>query len=149
MPRPTWLLGLMLLLVVSSVLTACGSNAAPSEHAHLPLAPAEAMPAEVQQAPARVQEAYRLAVANPTVFTQVPCYCGCDKLGHQDNYECYVAEAYAAGTFDYDAHALGCQICIDITHDTARLWAEGRSIGEIQAEIDALYARYGPPTTHE
>lgn len=108
------------------------------------MAAMDGMPAEVKTAPTTVQQAYRFAVANPDLLKQIPCYCGCDDIGHTSNYDCYVADVDAGGTVSYDSHALGCSICVDITQDTMRLLKQGKTVAEIKATIDQTYSQYGP-----
>ena len=107
------------------------------------MAPVADMPAEVQGAPP-VRQAYQFAAANPDVLTQIPCYCGCGAMGHASNYACYVAGQNEDGSIQYDNHALGCSICVDITLDTMRLIKEGQDVPEIRAYIDTTYAQFGP-----
>jgi hypothetical protein len=102
------------------------------------------MPMEVQTAPVTVQQAYQFAVANPDVLTRLPCYCGCGAMGHTSNYACYVAGRSANGTPQFDPHALGCSICVDITQDAMRMLKQGKSITEIRSAVDETYARFGP-----
>ncbi len=108
------------------------------------LAPMEEMPPEVQSAPDVVSEAYRFAVANPDVLTQLPCYCGCGAMGHTSNYSCYVADENPDGSLVFEEHALGCSICVDITQDAMRMLDEGKAIPEIRAYIDQTYSAFGP-----
>lgn len=110
------------------------------------MAPLDQMPSEVQKAPVSVQEAYRFAVANPEVLSQVPCHCGCGAVGHTSNYDCYVKDVQPSGEIEFDSHALGCSICVDITQDVMRLSREGKTLDDIQAFIDRVYSQYGPPT---
>jgi hypothetical protein len=102
------------------------------------------MPAEVLAAPAQVQQAYQFAAANPEVMQQVPCYCGCGDMGHTSNYACYVSGQGPDGKLEYDEHALGCSICVDITQDSMRLFEQGQSLPEVRSYIDSTYSRYGP-----
>jgi hypothetical protein len=122
--------------------TGCGPAAAPVEH-KLAMAPVGEMPHEVQQASARVVEAYQFAFANPEILGQIPCYCGCASLGHKSNYDCYVAGS-TSDSIDYDSHALFCLVCVDITHDTMRLLRSGSSAADIHVYVDSAYAGYGP-----
>ena len=115
----------LLLVVLSAALAGCGSASEKNTGHAYPMASLAEMPAEVQDAPAAVQQAYQFAVANPEVLTQIPCYCGCGAMGH-------------------DSHALGCSICVDITLDTMRMLDEGQTVPEIKATIDQTYAQYGP-----
>jgi hypothetical protein len=108
------------------------------------MAPMVQMPLAVQQAPTTVQQAYHFAVANSDLMKHVACYCGCGKVGHKSNYDCYVSGVDAAGNVIFDEHALGCSICVDITQDAMRLLRQGKSTAEISSTVDATYAKYGP-----
>ncbi len=101
------------------------------------------MPAEIQKAPTKVQQAYQFAVANPDALKNVPCFCGCGKVGHTSNYSCYVKEAKSTSEIVFDQHALGCSICVDITQDVMKMTGEGKAPKEIRAAIDQTYAQYG------
>jgi hypothetical protein len=96
------------------------------------------MPAEVKAAPSLVRQAYQFAVANPQLMDELPCYCGCGSLEHTSNYECYVAGVEAGGKLKYDAHALGCSICVDITQDAMRLLQQGKRVQQIRPYIEVL-----------
>jgi|SRR5262244_2439678 len=50
----------------------------------LPYDPAPARPPEV------VRDAYLFAAEHPEVAGYVPCYCGCENMGHRGNDECFV-----------------------------------------------------------
>lgn len=137
---------LILFILVAPVSAACSSQGDTSgEHAYH-LAPLSQMIHEVQQAPVSVREAYQFAVANPDVLQELPCYCGCGAMDHTSNYSCYVAGEDSNGAPQFDNHALGCQICVDITQDAMRLLDEGQSIDQIYDYVAATYSRFGPPT---
>jgi len=91
-----------------------------------------------------VQESYQFAAANPNLMTHIPCYCGCGDMGHTSNYACYVSGQGPDGKPEYDSHALGCSICVDITQDSMRLFEQGKSLAEVRSYIDSTYAKYGP-----
>lgn len=76
-----------------------------STHAYA-LAPESALPDNLRKAPPNVREAYRFAIANRDVLRRIPCYCGCG-AEHPSNYECYVKEVRADGTFQFDDMSLG------------------------------------------
>jgi hypothetical protein len=138
---------LVALLILSIGLAGCSPESKTGATNHdFAMAPLAEMPAEVQQAPIAVQQAYRFAVANPELLKQIPCYCGCGAMGHTSNYSCYVAGTGADGEVIYDSHALGCSICVDISQDTMRLLDQGKEVSEIFAYVDGSYARFGPPT---
>jgi hypothetical protein len=133
----------VVLPLLFGLLTGC-SNTSASGQGDLSMASMDGMPGEVKSAPTVVQQAYQFAAANPDVMKQIPCYCGCGAMGHRSNYSCYVSGVDEHGTITYDAHALGCSICVDITQDTMRLLKQGKSVSEIKAFIDQTYSQYGP-----
>jgi len=144
-PQRTVFTILILILLSSSVLTACsGSGASAADNSDLAMAPMAGMPVEVKSAPTTVQQAYQFAVANPDVMKQIPCYCGCGKMGHTSNYSCYVQSVDDKGVVTFDSHALGCSICVDITQDAMRLLRQGKTVAEIKASVDQTYSQYGP-----
>ena len=152
--RIYFLFGLLLLLITLSVV-GCSSgdssnmraaSSSGTSQTDLSLASLSAMPEFVQEAPPTVQEAYRFAVANPEVMHKIPCYCGCGAMGHQDNLGCYVKEFRPDGSIEFDNHATGCSICVDITQDVMRLTRQGQDLKSIRAYVDQQYSQYGPST---
>lgn len=94
---------------------------------------------------ARVERGYRLAVDNQQLFTRLRCYCGCGLLpndAHRHLLDCFIG-----GDGDFDAHASGCGICIDIAEDGVAWQAEGKSTDEVRRLVDEKYESSGPPTT--
>ena len=140
-----WLTVFGFVLAFAGGLTGCGANpVVPSATSHdLSMAPLSGMPADVQHSPVVVRQAYQFAAANPGMLEQIPCYCGCGAIGHTSNYDCYVKSRDTAGAINFDTHALGCSLCVDITQDTMRLLREGKSISEIRGYVDGTYAKYG------
>jgi hypothetical protein len=108
------------------------------------LAPVSALPQPMQAAPAAVRTAYQFAIANPEALRSVPCYCGCAAIDHKSNLACYVKEFGVNGKPVFDAHALGCGICVDIAIDVMRMTAEGKSPTEIRQQIVDAYSKFGP-----
>ena len=54
----------------------------------------------------RTQEAYAYAVAHPGVLQYVPCYRGCEDIGHISNEDCFVAQRSLDGTVVYNPMGL-------------------------------------------
>ena len=71
------------------------------------LAPESALPANLQQAPPNVREAYRFAIANRETLRQIPCYCGCGKEDHKNNADCYIKEVKPDGSIVFDPMSFG------------------------------------------
>jgi hypothetical protein len=84
-------------------LVACGR----SDQATLELAPLSDLPPEIQQAPPKVRDAYRFALANQAILAHIPCYCGCGAQPHlhQNNAHCYIEQVRPDGTTVFDSHA--------------------------------------------
>lgn len=140
---------LLILALLIPLAVACRSQPADGEAQVYTLAPLTQMPQKVQEAPISVREAYQFAAHNEDVLSALPCYCGCGAMGHVSNYDCYIAGSDVSGELTYDNHALGCQICVDITQDTMRMLDDGKSVAEIYDYVDATYSRFGPPTPLE
>jgi len=132
------------ILVLSLIIAGCGGGNSPGESHAFPMAPLTELPSELRDAPLTVREAYQFAVANPDVLKAIPCYCGCGGMGHTSNYACYVSGEAADGSLNFDSHALGCSICVDITQDAMRMLNQGEPPEAIRAYIDQTYSRFGP-----
>lgn len=66
----------------------------------IPFSPHAAAPSDVLQA------VYEFAARRPDVMRYVPCFCGCERNGHQDNEDCFVARRDPDGRPYWDAHGL-------------------------------------------
>ena len=62
------------------------------------------LPSFAQQASPKVQEVYRYAVGHGEILRYIPCFCGCARLGHRHNGECYVAERLPGGRITFTNH---------------------------------------------
>jgi hypothetical protein len=103
---------IIILLIIGSSLLLAGCAPALSSSGetiklvHLRLAPLSEMPDYVQEAEPEAQEAYRFAAANPHALDYIPCYCGCNSLGHMNNTQCYLKTLNPDGTVaEFDNHA--------------------------------------------
>jgi len=132
-----------LTIILTILVSACSPAKSQAGSHELKMAPMSMLPEEMQSAPVSVRESYQFAQANPDVLKQIPCYCGCGSIGHTSNYSCYI-QGEQGGETQFDAHALGCGICVDITQDSMRMLKEGKTIAEIRAAVDAKYVQYGP-----
>jgi hypothetical protein len=114
------------------------------QHAYA-MAPESALPEGARKAPPKVREAYRFAIANREILSQIPCYCGCG-AEHKSDADCFIKEVRPDGSIVFDGMSLGCGICIDIARDVMRMLDEGKSLKGIRASIDTTYSRFGPST---
>jgi hypothetical protein len=54
-----------------------------------------------------VRAVYQFAAMHPEVMRYVPCFCGCERSGHQDNEDCFVRARAADGSVTWEPHGLG------------------------------------------
>ena len=106
----------------------------------VPFAPARPMPV--------VQEVFEFAARHPEVLSYVPCYCGCEQLGHQGNHDCFVKSRTASGgVTEWEAHGIGCAICIDVGREAMLLFNSGASVTASRAAIEKRYGGNFPSST--
>ena len=99
------------------------------------------------RADARAESAYAFALRVPHVLSWIPCYCGCEGMGHRSNLDCYFKPTMAglAGA-QFEEHASYCQVCVDITLKTKLLLEEGHSLRDIRAAVDQAFGGNAPGT---
>jgi len=107
-------------------------------------APASAVAAaatfQLDGMPAHTVMHYEFARANPAVYAQIPCFCGCqDMLGHRNLEDCFVTPDGA-----WESHAAGCQVCIDESQMVMRMM--GRGMGP-QMMRGRIVGEFGGPMT--
>ena len=113
--------------------------------------PLPALP-RVAYEPARpmavVHQVYEFAARHPEVLQFVPCYCGCERVGHNGNHDCFVKSRAASGRVtEFDAHGIGCTICIDVARDAMIMFNSGQTPASIRAAIDKKYGSRFPSST--
>lgn len=134
-----WIVAVELALVVFvglgvAVLIRGASAADPDDAVHSPTAVTVSLAA----LPTETAAMYRYAADHAEQFTQIPCYCGCDRsLGHRNLEDCFVT---ANGS--WDAHASGCAVCTLEASSAQELIDTGTATGVVRQTI---IDRYGPP----
>jgi hypothetical protein len=87
------------------------------------------MPPSFFPANARVQGAYQIAQRISVVLDGVYCYCRChETIGHRSLFQCFQSQ-----------HGSDCDICIGQAELAYRMNAEGRTLNEIRAAMDATW----------
>ena len=94
-----------------------------------------------------VAAVYEFAARHPEVLQYVPCFCGCERHGHNGNHDCFVKSRDAAGRVTWDSHGYGCAVCIDVARDAMQMFNSGASVASIRAAIDSKYGTKSPTTT--
>ena len=105
------------------------------EAASAPVMMAAAEGFQLDMVPAHMVQHYEFARANPGVYAQVPCFCGCDQmLGHRNLEDCFVTPDGA-----WESHAAGCQICIQESQMLMRMMGRGMSVGMMADRVSAEF----------
>jgi hypothetical protein len=102
-------------------------NAAPPKKGHElpPILPKEALLGPEFQYPFQAH-AYELAAKIPNIIYQQPCYCYCDRMGHNSLHSCY------EGT-----HAANCGACLKELYYSYLMHKKGKTAKQIRTGIIA------------
>ena len=147
---------LTLALFVAGVVSAQQRGGAPQAAIPVqpmkPAPPGPLPPVPLEQYLARpgdvVQSVYEFAARHPEVLQYVPCYCGCETLGHKGNHECFVKRRAADGRIlEWEPHGSGCTICVDVARDAMLMFNSGATATAIRAAIDAKWGTRFPSQT--
>jgi hypothetical protein len=129
---------------------AAKAAAGPRSQATYPPIPYQAY--EPPRPPAVVESAYKFAADHPEVASYVPCYCGCERSGHEGNTDCFVKSRAPNGdVVEWDPHGVDCAVCIDVANRSRQMHAAGASVRDIRAAIDKEFSPVYPgkmPTPH-
>jgi Protein of unknown function with PCYCGC motif len=68
--------------------------------------------------------AYELAAKIPTVLTQEPCYCYCDRMGHKSLHSCFE-----------NTHGAQCATCLKELYFSYQEHQKGKTAAQIRASI--------------
>ncbi len=95
-----------------------------------------------------IQQVYEFAARHPEVLQYMPCYCGCERLGHRGNHDCFVKSRAANGTItQWDEHGIGCAVCLGVGRDAMTLFNGGAKPAQIRAAIDKKYGSFYTSST--
>jgi len=79
---------------------------------------------------------YHFADAHPSMYEQVPCFCGCDQmLGHRSLLDCFVKPDGSG----WESHASGCAVCTQESEMIRRMLDRGIPPDRIASSIIAHY----------
>lgn len=86
-----------------------------------------------------IRQAYAYAVRRPDVLRSVPCYCGCERLGHHNTEDCYLRGRSENGVPKWNLHGVTCEVAVDVTRDAIGLTAEHKGIEVVRPLLDRKY----------
>ena len=93
-------------------------------------------PADV---PDSVAVLYHAASEHAETYADLPCFCGCEAmLNHRNLLDCF-----ARPEGGWEAHALGCGVCLGEAEQVEQLLAQG--VTDPDRIKDAVVARWGDP----
>ena len=119
---------------VRSLTLAAESRARAPQHSEMLQVAPGGLLAEV---PVEFEELYNGAATHIGVFADIPCFCGCaEVLGHRHLLDCFVRPD------GWEAHALGCGVCLDEAEQVLVALAGGGS--DVDVIRNAVIARWGP-----
>jgi hypothetical protein len=103
----------------------------------LPFGPRDPLP----RSPQVVAAVFKFAAEHPEVLNYVPCFCGCDHMGHKGNTDCFVKSRAANGdVLQWEPHGTECQVCIDVGQQAMQMYSSGASVRQIRAAVEQKYA---------
>jgi hypothetical protein len=89
-----------------------------------------------------VKAAYEYAARHPEILKYMPCFCGCERMGHRGNDDCFVEKRDANGRVtEWVAHGMVCEVCIDVATKARQMHNGGASLTAIRDAIEREYAR--------
>lgn len=134
------------LVCVLALVSAVAQAQRTSPAGALPPIPYESF--QVPRPPELIKAVYEFAAYHPEVLNYVPCYCGCESIGHKANHSCFVKSRDAQGRVTaFDGHGTGCTVCIDVARDAMQMYNAGASVKEIRAAIELKWSPRFPSHT--
>jgi hypothetical protein len=106
----------------------------------------QARPDYVKALPPDWQGAYAFALARPDVLQWLPCYCGCEGMGHRSNLDCFFQRREVKGTYQYEEHGSFCDICVETANMAAEMLRDGKTMIQVRAAVDATFGGTAPGT---
>ena len=103
----------------------------------LPFGPRDPLPRPTQV----VAAVFQFAAEHPEILTYVPCFCGCDHMGHKGNEDCFVKSRAPNGdVVQWEPHGTECQVCIDVGQQAMQMYSSGASVRDIRAAVEKKFA---------
>src|SRR4051812_13155750 len=115
-------------------------NAAPT-HGQLPELRLPAIdPRLLPRPPDVIRAVYRFAAEHPEVLRYMPCFCGCNEMGHRSSEECFVKRRGKDGTVtEWNEHGIACAMCLAVVERAKTMRESGASMTDVRADIEKRY----------
>jgi hypothetical protein len=90
--------------------------------------------------PEVIQAVYRYAAEHPEVLRYVPCFCGCNEMGHRSSEDCFVKSRAKNGTVtEWNEHGIACAMCLAVAERAKTMCEAGASMTDVRADIEKRY----------
>jgi hypothetical protein len=87
--------------------------------------------------PEVIKAAYKFAAEHPEVLSYVPCFCGCEHMGHRGNEDCFVKARDVNGdVVQWEDHGMECAVCLDVATRARQMYTSGASVSDIRAAVE-------------
>jgi hypothetical protein len=87
-----------------------------------------------------IRTVYRFAAEHPEVLRYMPCFCGCNEMGHRSSEDCFVKSRSAGGTVtEWNEHGIACAMCIAVAERAKTMCDAGAALGDVRADIEKRY----------
>lgn len=89
-------------------------------------------------------QAFVFAAEHPEIASYVPCYCGCQAMGHNGNEDCFVkARGENGDVTEWEPHGVECAVCIEVATRSRQMQASGAGVSSIRTAVEREFnARY-------
>ena len=95
-----------------------------------------------------VNAAFQFAAEHPEVLSYIPCFCGCQHMGHKGNEDCFVKARNAEGDVtEWEPHGVECAVCIDVATRARQMTASGASVEQIRTAVEKEFKSPNVPET--
>ena len=112
----------------------------PKAHPQKDLPPLQMPGYALGRSPEVITAAYRFAAEHPEILTYIPCFCGCERMGHHGNEDCFVKARAANGdVVQWEDHGMECNVCLDVATQAMQMHASGASVRDIRAAVEAKW----------
>jgi hypothetical protein len=87
-----------------------------------------------------IRTVYRFAAEHPEVLRYMPCFCGCNEMGHRSSEDCFVKSRSKGGVVtEWNEHGIACAMCIAVAERAKTMCDAGASLSDVRADIEKRY----------
>jgi hypothetical protein len=131
---------LVVVAMAPSVLSQQSARKPPPQDGLPPLHLPAIDPRLLPRPPEVIRTAFRFAAEHPEVLRYMPCFCGCNEMGHRSSEDCFVKSRAKNGTVTaWNEHGIACAMCIAVAERAKTMCDAGASLSDVRADIEKRY----------